>query len=199
MAHEIEAKFKVPNFTAVRRALKEMAAVYRGTAIQRDTFFDTANRSFYNTDRGLRLRQVRVVKKGEDGLDTDPLLTFKGPRKKNSRTKIRRETQTHVDKAEALREILTSAGLSQFMQIEKRRASYKVRGALIELDELPVLGFFVEIEAASEKTIDQVRRKLNLPDEPITESYVAMVAAKCNRVGSECMDITFANCGRCLR
>ncbi len=199
MSHEIEAKFKVANFNAVRRTLKEIGAVYRGTAIQRDTFFDTANRSFYNTDRGLRLRQVRVVKKGEDGFDTDPLLTFKGPRMSSSRAKIRRETQTHVDKAEALQEILIAAGLSQFMQIEKRRASYRVRGALVELDKLPVLGCFVEIEAASEKTIDQVRRRLNLPDEPITESYVKMVSDVCPRVGSECMDITFANCEQCLR
>ena len=43
-----------------------------------------------------------------------------------------------------------------------------------------------------------------LPDIRVTADYeedgdVKMVAEVCPRVGSECMDITFANCDRCLR
>jgi adenylate cyclase class IV len=55
----------------------------------------------------------------------------------------------------------------------------------VELDELPQLGTFIEIEGPSAAKVMACRKKLGLADEPmIPESYVAMVA-EIERRGAE--------------
>ena len=48
-------------------------------------------------------------------------------------------------------------------------------GCLVELDELPDIGAFVEVEGPDEKTVFAVSESLGLAGEPISESYLAMV------------------------
>ena len=175
MSHELEAKFPVDNFNAVRRALRAAGAEYHGTAIQEDTFFDTPHRHLYNTDRGLRLRKIRVLRGAQGGFRSGWLLTYKGKRQQNRNAKIRRELQTQVDDGQALAQLIQAAGLEILLHIEKRRSSYKLGRCWVELDELEGLGRFVEIEAPSEAVLQSVRRKLGLTAEPITESYPHMV------------------------
>ena len=44
----------------------------------------------------------------------------------------------------------------------------------VELDELPLLGRFVEIEAPNEAALEATERDLQLTSEPIKDHYVAM-------------------------
>ena len=178
MAQEMEAKFSVADFRAVRRALRAAGGVYLGTAEHVDEFFDTPERKLYRGDRGLRLRNVRVLRGAAGGVKSGWLLTYKGPRQANRSAKVREEIQTHVTDGVALAEILRQAGLKTHLEIKKRRSSYRLGRCLVELDELPGLGGFVEIEAPSERALQQTRRKLALTGEPITESYAHLVARK---------------------
>ena len=134
MAEELEAKFKVANFRAVRKSLRAAGAVYRGTAILTDVFFDTPDRRLYRGDSGLRLRQVRITRGAPGGLTSGWVLTYKGPRHPNRRAKVRTETQTILDDGETMGEVLRSVGLQVFLEIEKSRASYKLGRCLVELD-----------------------------------------------------------------
>ena len=175
MPMELEAKFRVSDFRQVRRALKAAGATYRGTASERDVFFDTPARDLFRNGRGLRLRQVKMLRSTAGGKKSGWLLTSKGPIKRGSRVKARREVQTAVADGLAIKDILAAAGLVEFVGLTKRRASYRLGNCLIELDEVPKLGRFVEIEGPTQRTIEAARKKLHLPDEPITASYLRMI------------------------
>ena len=197
MAQELEAKFHVANFRAVRKSLRKLGTVYCGTAIQRDRFFDTPDRRIYGSGSGMRIRTVRILRRGAGGLEAQPLLTYKGPLAANRRTKVRSELQTRAADADALTEILRVLGFDLFVTIEKRRASYKLGRCAIELDELPLLGRFVEIEAPTERMLDTVRRKLALTDDAVVESYLHMAGRRCPKINDSCFEITFNRCGCC--
>lgn len=175
MSCEIEAKFKVESFAGVRKALRKAGAGYLGTVGQTDTYFDTPDRRLLKDDTGVRIRRIRCLRSGGAKKDTRPQITYKGPAHSRSKAKIRREIQTRVDDAGALEEILRGIGLTATITIKKRRASYRLGRCRVELDELPVIGRFVEIEAASEKQVLAAADSLGLSGRPIKDHYVNLV------------------------
>ena len=199
MSNEIEMKFPVPLLDPVRRALRREGAVYLGTVLQTDCYFDTPKRSLMRADRGLRIRQVRVLRGGAGEFDRRPQLTAKGPVKANSRAKVRCERQIHIDDADAMADVLGVCGLQPTMTIQKRRASYRLGGCLVELDELPVIGFFVEVEGPSARRITRVARALGLDGEPSKAHYISLLRAACKRAGESCREVTFEKCSPSCR
>lgn len=181
MGCEIEAKFKVESFAGVRKALRQAGAGYLGTVRQTDTYFDTPDRRLLKDDTGVRIRRVRCLRSSGVKKDTRPQLTFKGPARRRSTAKIRREIQTRIDDAGALEKILRGIGLTATITIKKRRASYRLARCRVELDELPVIGRFVEIEAASEKQVLAAARRLGLSGRPIKDHYVNLVISERGR------------------
>jgi adenylate cyclase class IV len=76
--------------------------------------------------------------------------------------------------------------------LQKRRASYRVADVLVELDELPRIGRFVEIEADSDRQVTDWADRLGLGDQPITESYFALLAERFADVrNGDCVKIVF--------
>ena len=194
MAQELEAKFRVESFRAVRKALRDAGAAGGRTVAHLDRFFDTADRAIHRGGRGLRLRRMRPAGKGGS---IAWLLTYKGPVAAARKVKVRKEIQTSVGDGDAIAAVFACAGFKCFMAIEKRRTSFRLGRCLIELDELPMLGRFVEIEAPHDRAIEKARRRLGLTGEPIAETYLHLAAERCRRVGRSCRQITFARCGRC--
>ncbi len=177
MANEIEAKFRVATFAAVRRALKARGARYISTIVQTDNFFDTTDAALLAKGCGLRVRATRVLRSADGQVDTRPLVTFKGPVKPGSRAKIRQEMQTRCDEPGVMEHILRAIGLQDAITVTKRRTSYRLGRCDVELDEVDNLGRFVEIEGPSEAAVLAVGRKLGLTGEPITLGYAEMLAA----------------------
>ncbi len=184
MSHEIEAKFKVADFAAVRRALRAAGAVFTGAVEQTDDYYDTPDKSLLARDCGLRIRKTKIIRKGAAAVDKRPLLTYKGPGSNHNRLKIRKEVQTHLDCPFAVAEVLAGCGMELTMRIQKRRVSYQLGRCMVELDELPVIGRFVEIEGPSEKFIDAAARKLGLKTEPITSHYITLLCKACKRIAA---------------
>ena len=178
MRWEIELKFKVDRLAGLARLLRGAGAEFLHTAMHMDSYFDSSDRGLLQGGLGLRLRRLRLLKAGGVKMDVRPLLTLKGPAKPNSAAKIRPEVQTRVDDAEAVTEILAACGLRPVLTLQKRRATYRLGRSLVELDELPLIGCFVEIEAASVRAVQTVRRKLNLEGEPIKQHYVNLLLAQ---------------------
>ena len=203
MPHEIEAKFKVADFRAVRRQLARLGAVYLGTDLQTDAYYDTPDRSLLGEDKGIRIRRTRRLRNpsaagGEaPKRDTRPLLTYKGPAAAHKQVKIRREIQTRVDSHQALGDILTALGLEPTLTIQKKRASYRLGSCLVELDELPVIGRFVEIEASSHRQIEAISDKLDIRTKPSADHYITLLTEACPRVSDACLEVTFDNCTDC--
>lgn len=197
MGQEIEAKFRVDSFTHVQRALHGAGATYRGTVLQTDMFFDTADHRFRSSDRGLRIRDTKYLKSAGADLREDdrPLLTFKGPREGNLRAKVRQEIQTRVDDLDSAVQIMLACGLERKMTLQKKRGTYKLGRALVELDTLPAIGRFVEIEGPNQSVIDEVAATLKLQGPPESSSYAAMLAQHCRQNGLPEANATFADFG----
>ncbi|MDP7289585.1 MAG: hypothetical protein QGH94_16510, partial [Phycisphaerae bacterium] len=88
-------------------------------------------------------------------------------------------------------------GLSPTLTIQKKRASYRLGSCLVELDELPIIGRFVEIEAPSPKKIEAVRDQLGISAQPSTEHYIKLLTDACDRDSGRCLEITFDKCKGC--
>jgi adenylate cyclase class 2 len=172
MAIELEAKLKVEAHDAVRQKLRELGAHFEGSRLEINSFFDTQDSSLQAADRGLRVRsRVRRDMTGE----SDAILTFKGPQQPGQ-FKNREEIETKIDDAASMIALLGALGFHPTVSFEKRRESWELEGCHIELDEVPHLGCFVEIEAHSETEIQDMQRKLGLHGlPPVKSSYIGML------------------------
>jgi len=174
MSLEIEAKMRVSDLAAMRRRLKAAGAKFAGGLSEINTFFDTPDGDLRRADKGLRLRANRDVKTGR----TEQVVTFKGPRRAGP-LKSRPEFEFTVDHPAAVVETFKNLGLVVSISFKKRRQSWKLGRCKVELDRLPRLGTFIEIEGPRAQAVLRVRRLLGLADAPmIRESYAAMMAAR---------------------
>jgi len=173
MPVEIEAKMKVESLESVRTTLKSVGAEIFGEYFETNQFFDTDDRSLLAADEGLRLRVARHV---VDSAKADDItLTYKGPRK-HGQLKSRDENELKCTSANDAAGFLKCLGYTRVMSFEKRRQSWKFDGCRIELDEIPFLGTYVEIEGPSDQVVMATREKLGLGGRPIVRaSYVALI------------------------
>ena len=178
MPVEIEAKFQLTEPEAMRRLLAELGAEALGAVLEQNTYFDRADRSLQGRDCGLRLRVEQA-----GGEASRVMLTYKGPRRPGE-LKIRQEEEVGVSSAKATRAILAGLGYEPTLSFQKRRERYRLGRAVVCLDELPELGFFLEIEAPDERAVQDVRKTLGLGDVPtVRASYIALVAEHLGRSG----------------
>ena len=98
-------------------------------------------------------------------------------RSAHGKIKSRMETEVDVSDAQAATQLLIALGFTPTLSFQKKRVRWELEDCLVELDTLPHLGHFVEIEGGSEAAIMAVREKLGLSDQPlIRTSYIAMLA-----------------------
>jgi adenylate cyclase class 2 len=198
MPKEIEAKFRIENPGEFRKRLLAAGANRLGKVSQSDTFFDKPDGSLRKADCGLRLR--RSVSLDEGASPPQAVLTYKGPRELGANVKIRPETETTVGDADALAAVLTAAGLIPSLKIQKRRESFLIEldggaSARVELDQLPRLGHFVEIEAASESIVQQACVRLGLSGPSITAGYTHLACGYLREHGIYGGEFTFDTLG----
>ncbi len=160
--------------------------------MQTDHFYDKPDHSLRRAGCGLRIRKLKVLRSpAGQQVDVRPTVTFKGPVDARTDLKIRRELETKLDCSDVLDGIfLEAAGFEKVCTIQKRRASYKLGRSQVELDTLPLLGCFVEIEG-SEAGIEKIRRKLGITADHINASYVQMLTQRCREIKRSASEITF--------
>ena len=174
MATETEVKFRVRDLAAVRRRILRAGGRFLGAVVETDVYFDTPDAALRRGDRGLRIRRFRRLRGGTcDGLA--PLLTYKGPRARSASAKIRPEFQARIDDPDAVEEVLKALGLRPAMIVRKRRSSFRLGRCRVELDELPRLGRFVEVEAPDERALRAACRRLQLAGRPILVPYTRLI------------------------
>lgn len=189
MAIEIEAKIKLEDATKMEAKLREAGATEIGKFFEENAFYDTEDRTMLAADIGLRLRT------STDSLTNKVqyLLTHKGP-SGNGPLKTREETELAVESAEDADRLLKKLGYKRFLSFQKRRQSWKLDGCKVEIDEVPYLGQFIEIEGPGEEAVMRVRNRLGLSDRQlIKSSYVAMLSGYLQERGAGLGDIKFAN------
>lgn len=192
MPTEIEVKYKVPSLEPVESKLRSIGATPAGEVLETDTFFDTPAGDLARGDRGLRLRSWL----GDDGRPCGS-ITYKGPCDAQSGRKVREEIESSIGDVEAMGELLRRCGLETLITIQKRRRRWLLDECEVSLDELPLLGTYVEIEGPSGDAIESVRRRLDLDGEPITTPYFRLLAERCPRMTEDCGRATFEKCQEC--
>lgn len=147
---ETEAKYPVKDRKGLQNILDRHSFALEKNVLQRDEYYDTADRSLGELDYVIRVRM-------EDGR---VVFAFKGPRFYTKTLDYSRlEFQFSMSES-VLRDELGRQGLVQTWYFEKRRTDFrKPQGrARISVDEIPEIGFFVEIEGP----LDAVRELAGL-------------------------------------
>jgi len=175
---EIEVKLKVNSLAKVEQKLAELGAEFLAEQLQTDYLFDNTNAMLIQTDRCLRLRRQSVA--GSERF----FLTYKGA-KENSNFKKRQEIEIEIIEAESTQKLLSALGYEKVMVVEKKRRLWQLGGCSVALDQLPLLGAFVEIEGPDDETITNVQLKLGLADLPhIAKSYAQLTKEERDRRGA---------------
>jgi len=183
MAIEIEAKLKVDSHDAVAAALAALGARHIGRRIETDTFFDDG--AIARRDKCLRLRTQT-----QDG-DTRYILAFKGP-KAPDMLKKRQEVQLDVHSRDDAVEFLGALGFRPVMVLQKRRSLWQFNRCEVALDEIPILGTYVEIEGPDNDTIIDTQRQLGLGHlSHIPRSYAGLIRAILEAAGDSRTEIFF--------
>ncbi len=168
---EIEIKLRVDDFTELRTALVSAGATARETDRELNMFFDRPDKSLRAEGAGLRLRWIWR----NAALEPLALLTWKG-RAVPSVMHHRPSLDINVAPPEQMVALLEMLGFQRTLAFEKRRESWRLDTCRIELDHLPELGNFVEIEAPTEAAVLAMQQRLNLLGRPIEpQPYIAMV------------------------
>jgi predicted adenylyl cyclase CyaB len=185
---EIEAKMKLDDPAAIARRLREAGASPAGEVLEQNTFYDRPDRSLLARDEGVRLRVSQDLRTGR----SVALLTHKGPNRAG-KLKAREETELTVSSAEDAGRLLEKLGFVRWLSFQKRRASWKLDNCKIEMDHLPHIGDFIEIEGPDEQVIMRVREKLGLAELPLIKaSYAAMLASYLQEQGLPADDVRLA-------
>ncbi len=172
MYTEIEAKLKVDSLAEIEDRLRQLGAEFIAEQLQSDIHFDDAKSSLVRSDKALRLRRQEI-----DG-NVKYILTYKGAKEKSDYKK-RREVEIEVNDADSMQVLLESLGYKRVLSVEKRRMLWRFGGCEIALDELPLLGTFIEIEGLDDKTITAVQESLGLSScRHIAKSYASMTRAR---------------------
>ena len=187
MPVEIEAKMKVTEHASVRAQLEKLGAKKVGEFLETNTFFDTEDRSLLAADRGLRIRHNRNRATSEEQF----VLTIKGPRQ-HGQLKSREETEATVGDGKTMTAVLEQLGYRVVLAFDKKRESWTLGGCHVELDELPHLGSYVEIEGPTDEKVMKIREQLGLSDRPLVKaSYIALLMTYLQEHGQTGRRVTF--------
>lgn len=171
MAIEVEAKMAVQDHEPVRASLRRLGAHGGELTLETNVFFDTPERSLLRAGSGLRLRTNRNAASGEE----THVITHKGPLRAGL-AKSREETELTVADAGDATRLLEQLGYRKTLSFQKRRETWKLRDCKVELDELPLLGRFVEVEGPDEATVMKLREELALADRPMIKAgYISLL------------------------
>jgi len=162
----IETETKIPLEPGKAKEVRKKIFAYggrwregrEGVCFQRNTFLDTPDRRLFKCDRLLRIREVI-----KDGQLVKATITWKGPRKKEEGVfKERPEIEIEVADPQKAIALLSNLGFSEIVEVfEKKIEHLELGGVKIDLNEVPFLGFFIELEGSKE-AIKKVVKKLGL-------------------------------------
>ncbi|OGG05174.1 MAG: hypothetical protein A3F83_08495 [Candidatus Glassbacteria bacterium RIFCSPLOWO2_12_FULL_58_11] len=183
---EIELKFPLPGPETTREKLLQLGFVSHGRLFEHNLVLDTPEGALAADGRLLRLRRDDSIR-----------LTFKEPHEEaalHGRFKAKRESELEVADFETLRHIFQRLGFTKERIYEKYREHFtRADRVCAELDCLPHLGYFLELEAPPEK-IEEVAAALGLdPASGKRENYFRLFTDYCAARGLELQDMRFAD------
>lgn len=176
MALEVEAKLRVPCFDDIRTRLISLRAELVSRVVETNVMLDHPQLDLRGRGCGLRIRAIR---KQESERIARVTVTFKGALRPG-RFKIREEVEYTATDPDEVALLFEKLGFETSLLFEKKRETWKLDECIIELDEPPIIGRFVEIECEDEASIQEMQEKLGLSGMVHEQvSYAQMIAAHC--------------------
>ena len=183
MAQEIEAKVRIADPAAFRRRMAERSESGGETVFEDNRLFDDPAGTLLWRGAALRVREEHPAGGGEPLRAT---LTYKGPRAKGElkkREEIEIEVQA-VPGAPGLAAVFQATGLRETFRYQKRRSVWRVGECEVALDELPHLGWFVEVEGPTERAVRAGLEDVGLADaELLSADYIHLLTERLKSLG----------------
>ena len=147
---EIEVRILDVDVPEVRMRLKQIGAkkVFDGKV--HTNIFDFGKKSLKKKNQMLRLRT----------LGNTNALCYKGQQNASKKFKCKEEIEVLVDNFENAALILQRLGFKKDWEYTKRRESYKIGKAVVEIDKYAQIPALIEIEAPTEKDVVATVKKL---------------------------------------
>jgi adenylate cyclase class 2 len=183
---EIELKFPLAGPGKMRKRLLELGFVSRGKLFEYNLVLDTPGRDLDSQGRLLRLRSAEGVK-----------LTYKEPLEEgglSQRFKAKKESELELSSLDTMRHIFHRLGFTAERVYEKYREHFtRENDVSAEIDKLPHMGWFLELEASPEK-IEEIVESLGLQmSEGLRENYFELYTAYCRKMGRKAGDMRFSD------
>lgn len=161
---EIELKFRVDDFSSIRKKLRALGGKLLWKGREENWFFDARDFRIRKNHDTLRIKTMG-----------DTSLTLKTDKRIVRGAKVAEEYQIMITDAKIGRTILEKLGYRVTLHYKKYREHWKIEKSYIELDTLEDGRKFVEIES-THKGIKNLARKLNLDFSRSTPlSYTALL------------------------
>ncbi len=147
---EVELKFRLNSLNekiSVEEKLLKLGAVKKGVFFESNQLFDFDSKAIFNNGCGLRLRKI----------NSSAFFCFKGPlvsKKYKERLEVEFESNFDVVLSE-----LKKFGLKKVFVYEKKKTVFKFLNSVIDVVELPLIGFWIEIEG-DKNEINLIAKKL---------------------------------------
>lgn len=186
---EVELKFPLIDPAPVREKLLALGFITAGRVFEYNLLLDTPGGELTASGRLLRLRRDRSVR-----------LTFKERTQPgepvDDRYKVRIESELELLDLETMRHVFHRLGYTSERVYEKYREHFTLgNGISAEIDTLPYLGHFLELEAPPGE-IEILAEKLGLrAADGLRETYYQLFHDYCVRNGLEARDIRFGEAG----
>jgi|SRR3989338_8007325 len=165
MAKEIELKFRVDDFSSVRKKLRALGGECLWKGREENWLFDTP-------DCYIHKNTLRIKTMG------DTSLTLKTNKRIVRGAKVAEEYQLYVTDARIMRFILEKIGFQLALHYKKHREHWRIGTSSVELDTLEDGRKFVEIES-THNGINRLAQNLDLDFSKSTpKSYTKILTAK---------------------
>lgn len=138
---EVEVKAKIENINSCISTFLENGFVKEKYVEELDTYYTSKFHDFKANDEALRLRESKNLISGKK----EAFITYKG-KKLDTVSMARKEIESAVEIADAIKEILESIGFEPVQPIEKTRVSLTKGNITVCIDDVKGLGGFVEVE-----------------------------------------------------
>jgi len=180
MPLEVEIKLAVESHDPIIRALRENGGSRTARYFELNRMFDLPDGVLRAARRGLRIRQFLP----HNGCVVPAaVMTYKDS-PIEAKLKTREEIEFEVSDADAAAAMLASLGYIVTLQFEKKRERWKLGSCAVDLDEIPRLGLFVEVEGPDGDTVEHTAKTLGLDvSRAVRGSYVRLLAEDAERRG----------------
>lgn len=150
MAREIEVRFLEIDKEGLKQRLKHLDATDLGEDIVEEIIFYDKDNNWQKSSKFIRLRKRKE----------NVVLTYK--HHKSEAADGAEEIEIEINDMGQAMAILEKIGLVAYRHQEKKRHSFKLNNATVDIDTWPRVPSYVEIEASSENQLKETAKLLGL-------------------------------------